>query len=256
MALVNWIGFGTLLWKEIKRFLKVFGQTVVSPIITTLLYLIVFGFSLGNRIPTHAGVGYVDFLVPGLVMLIIINNAFMNTTSSLFISKLQGTLIDLLVAPISNGAVLVAYVLAAVLRSLICAAGVVAMAWLVSGVGMRFPLQVLGYAILVAVAFALLGFGTAIISDKFEQLNVVLTFVITPLTFLGGVFYSIDLLPEPWHTISLFNPILYMINGFRHGFVGVSDVSPLFGIAFVIGSCVVLTCWNFWLLTNSKKLRP
>ncbi len=169
---MNWVGFETLLWKEIKRFLKVFGQTVISPVVTTLLYLIVFGLSLGNRLPTQEGVGYVDFLVPGLVMLIIINNAFMNTTSSLFISKLQGTLVDLLVAPISNGAVLVAYVLAAVLRSLVCGGAVVLVAWLVSGVGMQFPLQVLGYAVLVAVAFALLGIGTAIVSDKFEQLNV------------------------------------------------------------------------------------
>jgi len=253
---MNWVGFETLLWKEIKRFLKVFGQTVISPVVTTLLYLIVFGLSLGNRLPTQEGVGYVDFLVPGLVMLIIINNAFMNTTSSLFISKLQGTLVDLLVAPISNGAVLVAYVLAAVLRSLVCGGAVVLVAWLVSGVGMQFPLQVLGYAILVAVAFALLGIGTAIVSDKFEQLNVVLTFVITPLTFLGGVFYSIRVLPEPWQTMSLFNPILYMINGFRHGFVGVSDVSPLLGLAFVVCSCAIMAAWDIWLLANSKKLRP
>lgn len=253
---MNWIGFETLLWKEVKRFLKVFGQTVISPVITTLLYLVVFGLSLGNRLPTQEGVGYVDFLVPGLVMLIIINNAFMNTTSSLFISKLQGTLVDLLVAPISNSAVLVAYVLAAVLRSLICGAAVVLVAWLVSGTGMHFPLQVLGYAVLVAVAFALLGIGTAIVSDKFEQLNLVLTFVITPLTFLGGVFYSIHVLPEPWKTFSLFNPILYMINGFRHGFVGVSDVSPLLGLALVVGFCVILAGWDVWLLANSKKLRP
>jgi len=253
---MNWIGFETLLWKEVKRFLKVFGQTVISPVITTLLYLVVFGLSLGNRLPNQEGVGYVEFLVPGLVMLIIINNAFMNTTSSLFISKLQGTLVDLLVAPISNAAVLTAYVLAAVLRSLLCAGAVVAAAWLASGVTMRFPSQVLGYAFLVAVCFGLLGIGTAILSDKFEQLNLVLTFVITPLTFLGGVFYSIEVLPEPWRTITLFNPILYMINGFRHGFVGISDVEPLLGLAFVVGSCVVLAVWDLWLLAHSRKLRP
>jgi ABC-2 type transport system permease protein len=253
---MNWIGFQTLLWKEIKRFLRVFGQTVISPVITTLLYLVVFGFSLGNHLPQVEGVTYLDFLIPGLVMLIIINNAFMNTTSSLFISKLQGTIVDLLVSPISNGAVLTAYVLAAIVRSLLCGGAVVLAAWVVSDVRMLYPLEVVGYSILVATAFALLGIGIAIISDKFEQLNIVLTFFITPLTFLGGVFYSIRVLPEPWQTLSRFNPILYMVDGLRHGFVGVSDVSHLRGLVIVIGSCAVLSVWDYWLLSKSKKLRP
>lgn len=253
---MNWIGFQTLLWKEIKRFSKVFGQTVISPVITTLLYLIVFGFSVGDRIPMAEGVGYLDFLVPGLVMLVIINNAFMNTSSSLFISKLQGTIADLLVAPISNGAVIAAYVLAALVRALLCGAAVVVIAWVVRGIELRHPLEVLAYAVAVGTAFALLGLAIAILSDKFEQLNIMLTFFLTPLSFLGGVFYSIRVLPEPWQTISRFNPILYMVNGLRHGFVGVSDVPHLLGLGIVLGSCVLLWGWNLWLLARSRKLRP
>ena len=253
---MNRIGFQTLLRKEIKRFMKVFGQTVISPVITTMLYLVVFGFSLGNRLPVVEGVSYLDFLVPGLVMLIIINNAFMNTTSSLFISKLQGTISDLLVAPISNSAVITAYVLAALFRALICAGAVVLMAWLVRGVRMIHPLEVLAYSVAVGTAFALLGIGIAIISDKFEQLNIALNFFITPLTFLGGVFYSIHILPEPWQTISRFNPILYMVNGLRHGFVGVSDVPYAIGLVVIVGFCVLLAGWDHWLLTRSRKLRP
>jgi len=253
---MNWVGFETLVWKEIKRFLKVFGQTVLSPVINTLLYLVVFGLSLGAHMPQVAGVRYLDFLVPGLVMLVIINNAFMNTTSSLFISKLQGTIVDLLVAPISNGAVIAAYVFAGVIRALLCGAAVLAAAWLVTDVQVRFPLEVLLYSVLVAAEFALLGIGIAIVADKFEQLNIVLTFFITPLTFLGGVFYSIRVLPEPWQSISKVNPILYMVDGLRHGFVGRSDVSHVHGLALVAFSCSLLVAWNYWLLSHSKKLRP
>ena len=157
---MNSTGFLWLLWKEVKRFLKVFVQTVISPVLTTLLYLVVFGLSLGNRMPVVAGVDYLDFLVPGLVMLIIINNAFMNTTSSLFISKLQGTIIDVLLAPISNIAVVAAYVLAALFRALLCAAAVVLAAWIVRGVTILHPLEVLGYALAVGTAFSLLGIAS------------------------------------------------------------------------------------------------
>ncbi len=253
---MNWVGFRTLLWKEIKRFLKVFAQTVLSPVISTLLYLVVFGFSLGDRHPVVEGVAYLDFLVPGLVMLIVINNAFMNTASSLFISKLQGTIIDLLVAPISNLAVITAYTLAALLRCLLCGGAVVLAAWVVRGVTICHPLEVLMYAVAVGTTFSLLGIGIAIVAEKFEQLNIAFNFFIMPLTFLGGVFYSISVLPEPWHTLSRFNPILYMVNGLRHGFVGVSDVSPLAGLMIIPGACVLLAAWDLWLLARSRKLRP
>ncbi len=253
---MNWIGFETLIWKEIKRFLKVFGQTILSPVINTLLYLVVFGLSLGAHMPRVGDVRYLDFLVPGLVMLVIINNSFMNTTSSLFISKLQGTIVDLLVAPISNGAVIAAYVLAGVVRALLCGAAVLLAAWLVTDIQIRYPWQVFLYSVLVAAEFALLGVGVAIVADKFEQLNIVLTFFITPLTFLGGVFYSINVLPEPWQSISKLNPILYMVDGLRHGFVGISDVSHIHGLAIVGLSSAGLTAWNYWLLAYSKKLRP
>ena len=256
MIAMNWIGFLWLLWKEVKRFLKVFGQTIISPVITTLLYLVVFGLSLGKRMPVLEGVDYLDFLVPGLVMLIIINNSFMNTTSSLFISKLQGTITDILVAPISNGAVIAAYVLAALLRALLCAGAVVLVAWFVRGVEILYPMQALGYAIVVGTAFSLLGIAIAILSDKFEQLNIALNFFIMPLTFLGGVFYSIHVLPEPWQSISRFNPILYMVDGLRYGFVGVSDVSNSLGLLIILLFCILLVILDLWLLARSRRLRP
>ena len=194
---MNVIGFRTLLGKEIRRFLKVPGQTIGQPVVTTALYFLVFGYALGSRVREIDGVRYDRFIVPGLVLLALIQNAFLNTSSSMFIAKIQGTVVDLLVAPLGVLDLLGGFVLAGVLRGLLVGGVVFVIAGLFTGFQVAHPLWALVFAVLVAATFAQLGLVVAIWSEKFEQLNLVPTFVITPLTFLGGVFFSPDMLDEP-----------------------------------------------------------
>jgi ABC-2 type transport system permease protein len=252
---VNTIGFQTLLSKETRRFLKVPGQTIAQPVITTALYFLVFGFALGGRVRELDGITYVRFIVPGLVMLSLIQNAFLNTASSMFIAKMQGTIVDLLVAPLSPLELLGAFTLAAVVRGLLVAAIVWFVAALFTGFSVAHPLWVAAFAVLVATEFALFGLVVAIWSDKFEQLNLIPTFVITPLTFLGGVFYSAQMLPEPWAFITRLNPVLYMVEGLRYGVLGQAHASPWTGLgltaALTLGSGVLV--WS--MLARGYKLR-
>jgi ABC-2 type transport system permease protein len=252
---MNSVGFQTLLAKETRRFLKVPGQTLAQPVVTTALYFLVFGYALGGRVRELDGVPYIRFIVPGLVMLGVIQNAFLNTASSMFIMKVQGTIVDLLVAPLGTTEVLGAFVLAAVIRG----AAVGALTWLVAAVFTGFdvahPLWVLVFTALVGTTFALLGLCVAIWSDKFEQLNLIPTFVITPLTFLGGVFYSARMLPEPWSAITRANPILYMVEGLRYGFLGVANVNPWFGLGLTAAMCGVSFALAAWMISTGYKLR-
>jgi ABC-2 type transport system permease protein len=252
---VNPIGFKTLLVKETRRFLKVPGQTVAQPVITTALYFLVFGFALGGRVRELDGVSYVRFIVPGLVMLALIQNAFLNTASSLFIHKMQGTIVDLLVAPLSSLELLAAFTVAAVVRGLL----VGTIVWIVAALFTGFSVAHWGwasaFAVLVAIEFSLFGMMVAIWSDKFEQLNLVPTFVITPLTFLGGVFYSARMLPEPWSTITRANPILYMVEGLRYGILGQANASPWLGIAITLLLTVTSGVVVWVMLATGYKLR-
>jgi ABC-2 type transport system permease protein len=233
---VNAIGFKTLFVKETRRFLKVPGQTIAQPVITTALYFLVFGFALGGAVRSSAafgGVSYVRFIVPGLVMLALIQNSFLNTASSMFIAKMQGTIVDLLVAPLSPGELLGAFTLAGLVRGILVGGIVWLVAAVFTGFSVAHPLWTVAFALLVAIEFALFGLVVAIWSDKFEQLNLVPTFVITPLTFLGGVFYSPRMLPEPWAFITKLNPVLYMVEGLRYGIIGHADASPWLGLGIV-----------------------
>jgi ABC-2 type transport system permease protein len=252
---MNTIGFKTLLVKETRRFLKVPGQTVAQPVITTALYFLVFGFALGGMVREVDGVSYVRFIVPGLVMLSLIQNSFLNTASSMFIHKMQGTIIDLLVAPLSPMELLGAFTLAAVVRGILVG-GIV---WIVAAIFTSFsiahPLWVVVFSLLVAIEFALFGLIVAIWSDKFEQLNLVPTFVITPLTFLGGVFYSARMLPEPWAAITKLNPILYMVEGLRFGILGQANASPWLGLALTAALTLVSGLIVWFMLARGYKLR-
>ncbi len=252
---MNPIGFRTLLAKETRRFLKVPGQTIGQPVITTSLYFLVFGFALGGRLRELDGIPYVRFIVPGLIMLAVIQNAFLNTASSLFVMKIQGTIVDLLVAPLSVGEMLGAFVLAAMGRG--CLVG--AVVWLVAaaftGVEVAHPLWALAFSLLVAATFAALGLVVAIASDKFEQLNIVPTFVLTPLTFLGGVFYSARTLPPAWAAVTRANPILYMVEGLRYGIVGAAGSPPEIGLAITIGFLALAVGGAWWMLKSGYKLR-
>lgn len=249
------IALKTLFIKEIRRFSKVWLQTVLSPLVTTSLYFLVFGVALGSRLREISGVPYIQFVVPGLVMMTMVRDSFLNTSSSLFQSKINGTIIDILVAPIGAWEMLVAYVGAAMLRAII----VGALVYLVALWFTWFPLHHVGwtvfFTVFVTATLALLGMVAALWAQKFDHLAIFPNFVLLPLAFLGGVFYSIDLLPEPWHTVSRINPLLYMVNGLRFGFLGVADVSPVLSAAVVIVSFVFLLGVAGVLLRSGYNLR-
>jgi ABC-2 type transport system permease protein len=245
----------TLYRKEVTRFLRVPGQTILSPLITTALYFVVFGWSLGGRLREVEGVPYIRFLVPGLVMLGIINNAFLNTSSSLFIMKLQGTIVDLLVTPLSYLEILAAFLAAGTTRALL----VGALTWITAaffvGPVVPHPLEAIAAATLVSIAFAAAGLIVSLWADKFEQVNFIPTFVITPLAFLGGVFYSAAMLPPGFRVVLHLNPIYYMIESMRSALIGVTDQPPWVGFSVLTALAVAMVGWALLLLRRGYKLR-
>ena len=249
------LGVRTLFRKEVKRFLRVPGQTLLSPLITTALYFIVFGWSLGGRLREIDGIPYIRFLVPGLVMLGVISNSFLNTSSSLFIMKLQGTLVDVLVTPLSYLEILVAFVGAGITRGLLVGVLTWATAALFVGASVAHPLLALFAAALVATAFASAGLIVALWADKFEQVNFIPTFVITPLTFLGGVFYSAAMLPPQFQVFLHLNPIYYMIEAMRFSLIGHVGAPPATGFAILVLLAAALVTAALTLLRRGYKLR-
>lgn len=249
------ISLKTLLIKEVRRFSKVWLQTVLSPLVTTSLYFLVFGVALGSRLREISGVPYIQFVVPGLVMMTMVRDSFLNTSSSLFQSKINGTITDILVAPIGAFEMLVAYVAAAMLRATIVGSLVYAVALWFTWFPLQHPGWVLFFTLFVTASLALLGMIAALWAEKFDHLAIFPNFVLLPLAFLGGVFYSIDLLPEPWHTVSRLNPLLYMVNGLRFGFLGVADVSPASSAAVVVVSFLFLLAVTALLLRRGYNLR-
>lgn len=249
------LGLRTLLAKEVRRFLRVPGQTVLSPIITTTLYFVVFGYSLGSRLQEVEGVPYARFIVPGLVTLGVISNAFLNSASSMFVMKLQGTITDLLVSPLSYGEVLAGFVGAAVLRGMLVGLLMWAVAGAFTGFGVAHPLAALGLLLLIAVAFSALGFITAVWATSFEQINFFPTFIITPLTFLGGVFYSARMLSPGLRRFTLLNPIFYLVDGVRHGMLGLSDGPPAAALAIALALCAASLGVSYAMLRSGYKLR-
>lgn len=251
----NVIGVRTLFLKEVHRFSKVWLQTVLSPLVTTSLYFLVFGVALGSRLRDVGGVPYIEFVVPGLMMLAMINNAFLNTSSSLFQSKINGTITDLLVSPLTATEIVAAYVSAAVVRASAVGVLVWAVASAFAGPMMHSLAWTVLFGVAVSASFAMLGLLAAIFAEKFDHLAVFPNFVLTPLTFLGGVFYSVDMLPEPWNTVSRLNPILYLVNGLRHGLLGVSDVSPWWGAAAMAALLLALSLVTIQVLARGTRLR-
>ena len=249
------IALKTLFIKEVRRFSKVWLQTVLSPLVTTSLYFLVFGVALGSRLREISGVPYIQFVVPGLVMMTMIRDSFLNTSSSLFQSKINGTITDILVAPIGALEMLLAYVWAAMIRAMI----VGTLVYLVALTFTWFPLHHIGwtvfFAVFVTATLAMLGMVAALWAERFDHLAIFPNFVLLPLAFLGGVFYSIDLLPEPWNTVSRLNPLLYMVNGLRYGFLGVADVSPVASAGVVLVSFLVLLGVASALLRSGYNLR-
>jgi len=248
-------GFHTLLAKEVLRFWKVSVQTVAAPVLTALLYLVIFAQALEGRVQVYDGVRYVSFLVPGLVMMSVLQNAFANSSSSLTQSKITGNIVFVLLAPISNLELFGAYVLASVARALVVAAGMLATTlWFVE-VPLRAPLWALAFGLLGAALAGALGLLAGVCSEKIDQLAAFQNFVILPLTMLSGVFYSIHSLPPVWQAVSHANPFFYMVDGFRYGFFGVSDFPPGASLAIVAASLLAVCAVSLWLLKSGYKLR-
>jgi ABC-2 type transport system permease protein len=251
----SFTGFRTLLYKEVLRFWKVNFQTVASPVLNALLFLLIFSHVLDRSKAVYGDVPYTAFLVPGLIMMSLLQNAFANSSSSLIQSKITGNIIFVLLAPLSCGVFYAAYVLAAILRGLFVAVGV----WLVSSVFIDLPLAnplwVLTFGILGSALLATFGVIAGIWADKFDQLAAFQNFLILPLTMLSGVFYSIHSLPPLWQKISHANPFFFMIDGFRYGFFGQSDTSPWLSLAVVGVSFMALAALTLTLLARGYKLR-
>ena len=249
------IGFNTLLYKELLRFWKVAFQTVAGPVLSALLYLVIFAQALGEHVRVFEGVPYTAFLVPGLVMMSILQNAFANSSSSLIQSKITGNLVFVLVTPILHLEFFGAYVLASVARGLVVGAGVLAVTvWFVE-LRLAAPLWALAFALLGSALLAVLGLLAGIWAEKFDQIAAFQNFLVLPLTMLSGVFYSIHSLPALWQQISHLNPFFYMIDGFRYGFFGASDVAPAASFAVVAVSLALLSAATLWLLKSGYKLR-
>ena len=241
--------------KEVLRFWKVAVQTVAAPVLTAMLYLLIFGHVLEGRVEVYPGVGYTSFLIPGLVMMSVLQNSFANSSSSLIQSKITGNLVFLLVTPLSPAAWLVAYVAASMVRGLCVGVGVLAVTvWFVP-LTLHAPLWILVFAVLGAALLGTLGLVAGLWAEKFDQIAAFQNFIILPMTFLSGVFYSVHSLPAFWQAVSHLNPFFYMIDGFRQGFFGVGDVSPWFSVAVVGGGFVVVAAWALRLLVTGYKIR-
>jgi len=249
------LGFLTLLHKELLRFWKVMLQTVAAPILTALLYLLIFSHVLEAHVQVYPGVSYTAFLMPGLIMMSILQNAFANASSSLIQSKITGNIVFVLLPPLSYGEFFLAYLLASMARGLMVGLGVGLVGLVFTDLPLAHPVWILAFALAASVVFGCIGIIAGMWADKFDHLAGIQNFLILPLTFLSGVFYSIHSLPTFWQTVSHWNPVFYMIDGFRHGFFGQSDVSPLTGMAVVLPCALILSLLTLLLLRSGYKLR-
>jgi ABC-2 type transport system permease protein len=251
----SWVGFRTLLYKEVLRFWKVAFQTIAAPVLTGVLYLLVFGHVLDQRVEAFPGVRYSAFLVPGLVMMSLLQNAFANSSSSLIQSKIMGNLVFVLLPPLSHLEFFAAYALSSVLRAFVVGIGVFAVTGLIALPPVNAPVWVLVFGLLGAAMLGVLGIIAGIVSDKFDQLAAFQNFIIMPATFLSGVFYSVHSLTPFWRTLSRLNPFFYMIDGFRYGFFGQSDVDPWQSLAVVTASLLLTAAIAIRMLASGYKLR-
>lgn len=248
-------GWQTLLYKETLRFWKVSFQTLGAPVLTAVLYLMVFGHALGDTVKVYESIGYVSFLVPGLVMMSVLQNAFANSSSSLIQSKIMGNLVFLLLTPLSHRAWFAAYVGSSVLRGLLVGLGVYLVTLFFAPPHFAAPLWAVVFAVLASALLGSLGLIAGLWAEKFDQMAAFQNFVIMPMTFLSGVFYSIHSLPTFWQGVSHLNPFFYMIDGFRYGFFGVSDVSPWLSLGIVGVATLVVSAVALHLLRIGYKLR-
>lgn len=249
------IALWTLVLKEIKRFTRIWPQTLLPPSITMAMYFIIFGSLIGPRIGEMDGFSYMDFIVPGLIMMAVITNSYSNVASSFFSNKFQRSVEEMMVSPMPNWVILAGFVLGGMARGLGVGAIVTLVSLFFTHISVAHPLLTLGVVVLTAALFSIGGFINALMADKFDDVSIVPTFVLTPLTYLGGVFYSISLLPTFWQNVSLLNPILYMVNVFRHGFLGISDIPVGWALTAIFAFIIVLFAIALWMLERGKGIR-
>lgn len=236
-----YIAFLTIFYKEIRRFTRIWPQTLLPPAITTSLYFLIFGRLIGDRIGTVNGQSYMDYIVPGIILMSVISHSYSNVVSSFYSTKFQRHIEELLVAPVPNAIILLGYVSGGIARGLLVGSVVTGIAMFFSHLSVQFLGMALLVAFLTSLLFALAGFINAVFADSFDDISIIPNFVLTPLSYLGGVFYSIEMLPEFWQKIALANPILYMINAFRFSIIGVSDIDIQFAITITIGFISLLS---------------
>jgi ABC-2 type transport system permease protein len=255
-APANLVALATIVRREVRRILRIWTQTLLPSAITMTLYFVIFGNMIGRRIgEIEPGIGYIDYLVPGLIMMAVITNCYGNISSSFFGAKFGRFVEEMLVSPMPSWVILLGYVGGSVLRGVIVAVIVLIISMFFTHIHLYHPWVTLSTVLLTAIVFALAGFINAVFAKKFDDIALVPTFVLTPLTYLGGVFYSVNHLPTPWREISYANPILYMVNAFRWGLLGVSDVGLGLAYAVMIGFAVILSALGIWLLNRGVGLR-
>ncbi len=255
----NWrhysIAFSTIVGHEVARFIRIWMQSLLPSAITVMLYFAVFGDLLGSRLGFFSGFSYTEFIAPGLIMMSIITNAYANVSSSFFTQRFQNSLDELLIAPVPSVIILLGYVLGGVLRGLLVGLIVTVIAFFYISLSFAYLGILFWIILLTASVFSLAGFFNAIFAKRFDDISFIPTFVLTPLIYLGGVFYTIDILPPFWHNISLFNPILYIVNTFRYSMLGVSDVPVSISFIVLGGFAILLFFANVYLLEKSKRIR-
>lgn len=251
----QWVSLTTIARKEIQRFIRIWTQTLIPPVITQTLYFVVFGSFIGSQLSTINGISYMQFIVPGLVMMAIITSSYMNVVSSFYIMKFARNIEELLVSPTPNWVVVTGFVIGGVARGLLTGGIVFAVSLFFTRPHIEHIVIILVFALLTAIVFSLGGLLNAIFAKKFDDTSIFTTFILTPLTYLGGVFYAIDKLPGVWQTISKFNPLVYMIDGFRFGFYGFSSVSVVLSFGMLVLFILVLVWANLYLLKKGTGLR-
>lgn len=251
----QWIALTTILRKEVVRFTRIWVQTLLPPVITMVLYFVIFGKLIGSRIGEMDGFNYMEFVVPGLIMMSVITNSYSNVVSSFFGAKFQKSIEEALVSPTPNYIILMGYVLGGVARGLLVGFVVTLVSLFFTDLRVENLAITIGIVFLTSVVFALAGFFNAVFANNFDDISIVPTFVLTPLTYLGGVFYSISLLPEFWQGVSKLNPILYIVNAFRYGILGISDINVTHAFLGVFVFIILLTSVCMYLLSHGTRLR-
>ena len=254
-AAVYWTAFRTILTKEILRFIRIWVQTVLPPAITMALYFVIFGKLIGSQIGDMEGFRYIDFIVPGLILMSVISNSYANVVSSFYSSKFQRNIEELLIAPLPNFIILAGYVAGGVARGVTVGIVVTLVSLLFTDLEIHSYAITLAVFVLTSILFSTAGFINAVYANTFDDISIVPTFVLTPLTYLGGVFYSISMLPEFWQAVSLANPVLYMVNAFRFGLLGFTDIAIWQAFAIILGFILALGAYAMWLLARGVGIK-